>query len=325
MLNQENVAAMGNVQDEAPYTVAGPVEHRRLRIIAGLVVVVPLLGTILALWLAVTRGLGAVEIWSFGVSYVLTMMGLTVGFHRHFAHRSFRTGTAMRVILAALGSMAGQGPVIWWVATHRRHHRLSDQDGDPHSPQLAEGTGIARVVKGLWQGHIGWLFSDRISNWSLFARDMMNDRLVVRMHRLYFPFFLLGLILPGVVAGLVTGSWYGAFLGFLWGGLVRVCIVDHVLWCVGSVCHMFGLRPYRKRTRDHSANNLAVAFLGFGEGLQNNHHAFPRDAFHGFRWYEPDLGAQMIRLLKGLGLVWDVVATPHQDLKRAEDRRTEAA
>lgn len=314
-----------NPVDAAPYTVAGPAERRRLRRVAGLIVVVPLLGVVLALYLAVTRGIGALEIGIFLTAYVLVLMGLTVGFHRHFAHRSFETGTAMRVILAALASMAGQGPLIWWVATHRRHHRLSDQDGDPHSPQLAEGTGLVKTVKGLWYGHIGWMFSDRISNWSLFARDMMNDRLVFRLHQLYFPFFFLGLVLPAVAGGLIAGSWYGAFLGFLWGGLVRICLVDHVLWCVGSVCHMVGLRPYAERTKDHSANNLVVAFLGFGEGLQNNHHAFPRDAAHGFRWYEPDLGAQVIRLLKAAGLVWNVVETPRQKRREAADRQEAAA
>ena len=181
-----------NPIDAAPYTVAGPAERRRLRRVAGLIVVVPLLGLLLAVYLAVTRGIGALEIGIFLTAYILVLMGLTVGFHRHFAHRSFETGTAMRVVLAALGSMAGQGPLIWWVATHRRHHRLSDQDGDPHSPQLAGGTGLVKTLKGLWYGHIGWMFSDRISNWSLFARDMMNDRLVFRMHQLYFPFFFLG-------------------------------------------------------------------------------------------------------------------------------------
>lgn len=311
------------LNDDAPYTVAGPEERRRLRLIAGAVVVVPFLGTLLAVWLAVTRGIGGLEIWSFAIGYVLTLMGITVGFHRHFAHRSFLAGPAMRVVLAALGSMAGQGPLIWWVATHRRHHRLSDRDGDPHSPQLASGKGPLRALKGFWQGHIAWMFSDRISNWSLFARDMLGDRLVVKMHQLYFPIFLLGIILPAAIGGLVTGTWHGVLMGFLWGGMVRICAVDHVLWCVGSICHMIGLRPFRKRTRDHSTNNLAVALVGFGEGLQNNHHAFPRDAYHGFRWYEPDLGAGTIRLLSRMGLVWDVVATPSHAWKLAEDRNRE--
>lgn len=303
--------------DMSPYTVAGPTERRRLRTVAGLIIVVPFLATILAVYLAFTRGIGWMEIGVFLAGYFLTIMGLTVGFHRHFAHRSFDTSPAMRMVLGALGSMAGQGPIIWWVATHRRHHRLSDQEGDPHSPQLVGGSGLVRVIKGFWQGHIAWMFSDRISNWGMFARDMMNDRQVFRIHQLYFPFFFLGLLLPTVAGGLIAGSWQGAFLGFLWGGLVRICVVDHVLWCVGSICHMIGLRPYVHRTRDHSTNNLLVAFVGCGEGLQNNHHAFPRDAFHGFRWYEPDLGALAIRMLKAVGLVWNVVETPEDKRKAA--------
>jgi len=289
-----------------PYSIASASARRTIRLIAGTVVILPLLGLITAIALALTTGVTFTEIGIFVVMYVVTTLGITVGFHRHYAHNSFHTSTPMRIALGILGSMAGQGPLAWWVATHRRHHRFSDEDGDPHSPQLAKGEGLGRIVKGLWYGHIAWMFSEKITNWNMFARDILNDRTAYAMHRFYFPFVFLGLGLPTLAGGVLIGTWQAALGGLLWGGLVRICLVDHVLWCVGSVCHMYGRKPFLKLTRDHSCNNFWVAFFAFGEGLQNNHHAFPNAAVHGFKWWEPDFSALVIRTMKACGLIWNV-------------------
>ncbi len=294
-----------------PYTIAAPSARRTLRAVAGTIVVVPILGTTAALYLAFTRGVTVTDMVLLVTMYFVAMLGITVGFHRHYAHKSFTTGKSLKIILGIMGSMAGQGPLVWWVATHRRHHCYSDQEGDPHSPQLAAGSGWRRVVRGLWEGHIAWMFSERISNWNMFARDILKDRTAFLVNSLYFPFLYLGLLFPAVVGGLVSGSWYGALTGFLCGGLVRMFLVDHALWCVGSVCHMFGRRPFGVLTHDHSCNQYLVAFFAFGEGLQNNHHAFPNAAIHGFHWYEPDISAVFIRLLRALRLIQRVkVADP---------------
>ncbi len=286
-----------------PYTIATPAARRTLRAVAGAIVVVPLLGTVAALFLAVSHGVTLTDMLLLIVMYFIAMLGITVGFHRFYAHKSFASGKPIKIILGVMGSMAGQGPLVWWVATHRRHHCYSDQEGDPHTPQLAAGTGWRRVARGLWEGHIAWMFSERISNWNMFARDILKDRTAFLMNSMYFPFLYLGLILPAAIGGLISGSWYGALTGFLWGGLVRTFLVDHALWCVGSICHMFGRRPFAALTHDHSCNHYLVAFFAFGEGLQNNHHAFPNVAIHGFHWYEPDISALFIRLLRSVGLI----------------------
>lgn len=271
--------------------------------VAMAVVVIPFLGVIVASVLLWQRGIGWVELSSLLIMYVVCTLGATVGFHRHFAHRSFQTSQPMRIILGITGSMAVQGPLLFWVATHRRHHNYSDQPGDPHSPNL-HGDGVRGMLHGLWHSHLGWMFSREQTDWVHFAKDVMRDRTMFVIHRYYFVWVFLGLALPAAFAGLVTGTWWGAWQGFLWGGLVRIFLLNHSSWCVGSVCHMFGTRPFQ--THDHSANNYPVALLTFGEGLQNNHHAFPSSFAHAVKWWEPDFSALFIRLLQFSGLIWDV-------------------
>lgn len=295
-----------------------PSARKLQRSIAFAVVCVPLLATAVALALAFWRGIGAVELGTLGVMYTLCIVGSTVGLHRHFAHRAFRARRPVRVALAALGSMAAQGPLVYWVASHRRHHAYSDQPGDPHSPNL-HGGGWRGLVRGLWHAHIGWMFSDEISDWVHFARDILQDRSVFRVHQSYFTWVLLGLAIPAALGAAWTGTWSGAALGFLWGGLVRMCLVNHASWCVGSVCHVFGTRPFDNR--DHSANNYWVALFTFGEGLQNNHHAFPSSAAHGLRWWQPDPALWIIRVLELFGLVWDVKIPTRCAVQEARTQR----
>ncbi len=277
--------------------------RRRQQMVAFMVVAPPLAGTLLALFLAIRNGIGWIEITTFTSMYLLCMLGITIGFHRYFAHKSFETSKPFSLLLAAMGSMAAQGPLMFWVATHRSHHAYSDQLGDPHSPNL-HGQGIKGLLHGWWHAHIGWMFSGSAAEWSHFARDVMRDRRYFKMSQHYFFWVYLGLAIPTLMGGILSQSLYGAWLGFLWGGLVRICLVNQASWCVGSVCHMFGSRPFE--THDCSANNHLVAVLAFGEGLQNNHHAFPSSYSHRVRWWEPDLSATILLVLRAVGLVWDL-------------------
>ena len=270
--------------------------------IAFMVMALPILGTGLAAYMGVRYGLGIVEIGSFLLMYLVTMGGMTIGLHRYFAHRSFETGPRMRVLLAILGSMSTQGPILSWVTIHRKHHAFSDRPGDPHSPHV-HGSRVFGMLNGLWHAHIGWMYTENSTDWS-FSRDLMGDRRLFWVHRTYLYWVALSFLLPAFLGGLVTRTWSGAALGFLWGGLVRCFVVNQASWCVGSICHYFGSRRFE--THDHSANNYVVAVFTFGEGLQNNHHAFPSAARHGLKWWEPDFSGTLIRLLKSLGLVWNV-------------------
>ncbi len=276
--------------------------------IAGLVVLLPLLGTIYAFYQVCVGGVGPTELCILAGMYFLCTIGATVGFHRLFTHRAFKAHPAVKVGLAALGSMAAQGPLVFWVAEHRRHHLYSDRIGDPHSPNL-HGGGLKGLFHGLYHAHLGWMFSDEQSDWANYAKDIVRDRDLFQIHQTYFRWVLLGLLLPAALGGLLTRSWLGAANGLLWGGLVRMFVLNQASWCVGSVCHVFGTRPFD--TRDRSGNCYSVALLTFGEGLQNNHHAFQNSAAHGLKWWEPDLSMLVIRALAALGLVWDVrVPTP---------------
>ncbi|HEX3657994.1 MAG TPA: acyl-CoA desaturase [Pirellulales bacterium] len=282
---------------------ARPIARRWQQSIALAVVALPIIGVVAAVALWWRVGIGALELGALAGMFFVCMLGVTVGFHRHFAHNSFKTSRAGRALLIVLGSMAAQGPVLFWVVTHRRHHAFSDQEGDPHSPNLHGGDWTGLLV-GLWHSHIGWMFSDELTDWVHFGRDLLQDRMIFRLHRLYALWVMLGLVLPAAVCGLIGGTWLAALQGLLWGGLVRMFMVNQASWCVGSVCHVFGTRPFQ--TRDRSANNYLVALLTFGEGLQNNHHAFPSSHAHAVWWWEPDLSAWVIRMLEFCGLVWDV-------------------
>jgi stearoyl-CoA desaturase (delta-9 desaturase) len=274
---------------------------RLQRLVAFLVMAMPITGTGVAVYLIARNGIGVVEIGSFLFMYLVTMGGMTVGLHRYFAHRSFETGPRMRVALAILGSMSTQGPLLSWVTIHRKHHAFSDRPGDPHSPHVHENK-VFGMLNGLWHAHIGWMFTENSADWS-FSRDLMGDRKLFWVHRTYLYWVALSFLLPAVLAGVLTRSWSGAALGFLWGGLVRCFVVNQASWCVGSICHYFGTRRFD--THDHSANNYMVAVFTFGEGLQNNHHAFPSAARHGLRWWEPDFSGTLIWLLSAVGLVWN--------------------
>jgi stearoyl-CoA desaturase (delta-9 desaturase) len=319
---------------EAAYSptpkVRGPRAVRRMsraaarlqRRFAAAVVVLPFLAVLFAVYQVCTGGVGLVEWGLLAGMYVLCILGTTVGLHRHFTHRAFKARRPLRAVLAVVGSMAAQGPLLYWVASHRRHHAYSDQPGDPHSPNL-HGGGWRGLVAGLWHAHIGWMFSEEQSDWAHFARDVMQDRMLFRIHQTYFTWVVLGLLLPAGIGGLLTWTWVGAANGLVWGGLVRMFLVNHASWCVGSVCHVWGTRPFE--TRDRSANNYPVALFTFGEGLQNNHHAFQNSAAHRVAWWQPDFSMTVIRALELVGLVWEVKVPTTEAIRAARAPRARTA
>jgi stearoyl-CoA desaturase (delta-9 desaturase) len=284
-------------------TIDNPEMQALQRRIALLTIVLPALGTgaaIASLW---WRPITGVDVTLLVGMYVATCLGVTVGFHRLFSHRSFRAVPGLRVALGILGSMAAQGNLVYWVATHRRHHQYSEGEGDPHSPYQIDGRPLGRL-RGLWHSHIGWMLDSDMTNPVRFAKDLIRDPQIARVNALYFTWVGLGLALPAAIGGLVTWSWSGALGGFLWGGVVRMFLVHHAMWTSGSTAHILGARPFA--TRDMSTNNPILAVPNLGEAWHNNHHAFPSSALFGLYWWQVDIGGLFIRACAALGWASDI-------------------
>jgi stearoyl-CoA desaturase (delta-9 desaturase) len=283
-------------------------------------VVLPFLGLIAAAALLWNSLLGPRDLAIFAVLYLLTAVGITVGFHRLLTHRAFQTYPWLRYTLAVLGSLALQGSVIDWVADHRKHHTFTDEEGDPHSPHAGQGAGLAGMVRGLWHAHVGWLFSTHGQASSRrFARDLVEDPVMRRINR-SFPWLALAtLAIPALLGFLLSGgSWRGALTAFVWAGLVRIFLVHHITWSINSICHFFGARRFP--TDDKSTNVFWLALPSLGEAWHHNHHAFPRSAFHGLRWWELDPSGWLILGLAKVGLAWDVVrVTPERERARMQE------
>ncbi|MBM7775962.1 stearoyl-CoA desaturase (delta-9 desaturase) [Actinokineospora baliensis] len=243
-------------------------------------------------------GIGWTEIAVGAGFYVVSGLGITVGYHRYFTHGAFKANRALRVALAVAGGLAAQGSVITWVADHRRHHAFSDREGDPHSPWLF-GTSPLALAKGFWHAHMGWLFGSDRTNVERFAPDLAADPDIRAVDRLFPLWVVLSVGLPGVLVGLITWSWWGLLTGFLWAGLARVAFLHHITWSVNSICHMVGDRPFT--SRDKSANFWPLAILSFGESWHNLHHADPTSARHGVRRGQFDISARVIWLFEKAG------------------------
>ncbi|HSE06268.1 MAG TPA: fatty acid desaturase, partial [Methylomirabilota bacterium] len=276
------------------------------RIITGLVTAVPFLLLGVAAWQVWNEALHWRDLAILGAVYVLTGLGITVGFHRLLTHRSFKTSKALRGILAALGSAAIEGPVISWVADHRKHHTFSDADGDPHSPHVGHGGGWRGTLRGLFHAHMGWLFihTERGAK-RRFAGDLMDDPVISFVDRTFLLWAVIGLAVPFALGYAIGGTLVAGLTALLWGGAVRVFLLHHFTYSINSVCHVFGRRQFA--TDDESRNVIWLALPTFGEAWHNNHHAFPTSAAHGLRRWELDPSAAVIWSLERLGLVWDVV------------------
>ena len=260
------------------------------------------LGSLFLVW----RGeVSALDIGLLVGMYILTMTGITVGYHRYLAHKAFEAHPAVAASLTVLGAMAGQGPPIYWVANHRRHHQYSDQPGDPHSPHF-QGERALKTLPGLWHAHLGWLFDKEITNASVFAKDLLKDPAIVKLNHRYMTWLILGWVIPALIGGIVTGTWWGLLSGFWWGGITRLFLSMNGGYAINSITHVYGSRPFQ--TREKSTNQMLVGVLTLGEGWHNNHHAFPNSAKFGLEWWQWDFGYWVIRALESGGVIWGVKA-----------------
>ena len=289
--------------DDVLATLGGDTQSRKEQIILGIVIVVPFLAVLAAVPIAWGGWLGWTDLLIMAGMYWLTGHGITVGFHRLFTHKSYKPNRAVKIFWAVAGSMAIQGPVVRWVADHRKHHKFSDRDGDPHSP-WRYGTDTKALLKGLAHAHLMWLFDPEQTPQRKYAPDLMKDRDIVKVSRQFPLWVVVSLLLPAVLGGLLTMSWQGALTAFFWGSLVRVSLLHHVTWSINSICHAIGDRPFV--SRDKSANVWWLAIPSMGESWHNLHHADPTCARHGVLRGQVDTSARVIWAMEKLGWVSDV-------------------
>ncbi|MFG1919072.1 acyl-CoA desaturase [Micromonospora sp. NPDC048898] len=278
-------------------------EHRWFILAAS---VIPLFGIAAAMALLWNRMFGWSDVAALVTMYVLCGLGISMGYHRLFAHRAFETTKVIRYSLATVGSMAGQGPPLIWVSHHRHHHRVADRPGDPHSPHLDFEPGFRGMMAGLWHAHLGWLFNENLESSPMrYCPDLVREKPMRWISEHFVGIVLAGIVLPGII-GAAIGQSVTAFLtGMLWGGLVRIFLVNHITYAVNSVGHYFGKRAYP--TEDESRNVAWLALPSFGEAWHNNHHAFPRSARHGLLWWQIDVTATVVWALERVHLVTKVI------------------
>jgi stearoyl-CoA desaturase (Delta-9 desaturase) len=273
------------------------------RVVLALFIGVPLVALAAAVPVAWGWGISPLDAGVAVCMYVVSGHGITVGYHRHFTHRSFKARRPVRVALAIAGSLALQGRVIRWVADHRKHHRFSDRPGDPHSPWRF-GKSIRGLARGMLYAHVGWIIDSAHADEHEYAPDLLADRDIVAVCRLYPLWVAVSVLLPPLIGGLVTMSWQGAVTAFFWAAIVRIGLFHHVTWSINSICHVAGRKPFR--SRDMAGNVWWLAVLSMGESWHNMHHADPTCARHGALPGQVDSSAGVIGVLERLGLVWDV-------------------
>jgi stearoyl-CoA desaturase (delta-9 desaturase) len=276
-------------------------------------VVVPFAGVLAAIVLLWNRAVDWTDLGILAAMYMITAVGITVGFHRLLTHRAFQTYPWLERVFAVMGSLAVEGSVLDWVADHRKHHAHADKEGDPHSPHVGHGSGLA----GLWHAHTGWLLETQgQADWKRYAGELYEDKRMRRIGKRFPMLVVVSLVVP-TLAGFVLHGFTlgGALRGYIWGGLVRIFLVHHVTWSVNSICHFFGRRRFD--IEDHSTNVAWLAVFSLGESWHHNHHAFPRSAYHGLRWWELDLSGLFISGMERVGLAWNVVRiTPERQLQK---------
>src|SRR6195256_45045 len=291
---------------------------RNVNLVGVIVPFVAFLGALVLLW---NRAVGPLDLGILAFMYLISGIGVTVGFHRLLTHRAFETHRRLKYAFAVLGEMAVQGPVITWVADHRKHHAHTDEEGDPHSPHVGHGSGL----RGLLHAHVGWLMNSMgRAERRRYAPELMEDPGMRRINRSFELIVLAGLVIPFALGFLIGGTLTAALTALLWGGLVRIFLLHHVTWSINSICHFFGRRRFA--TDDHSTNVFWLALPSLGESWHHNHHAFPRSAQHGLRRWELDPSAAVITLLERLGLAWNVVRiTPERQRQREAPAPTRIA
>ena len=313
---------MGHIESAAIPT--GTVRKRTSfasQLVTIIAVVVPPLGLLSAMGLLWGVAFHPLDLILLVVMYTVIAFGTTIGFHRYFTHKGFETSAPVKALLAILGCMTMQGPLTQWVTDHRKHHALSDQEGDPHSPHVGHGDGVLGAVKGFVHAHVGWLFTLKgLERGREYGKDLYDDTMIRWIDRLYLVWVVLTLGIPFLVGYLVGGSVERGLEAMVWGGLLRIFLYQHATFSVNSICHMFGKQHYR--SRDEARNNWLVAALVFGEGWHNNHHAFPSSARHGLHRWQIDISYLVIRAAERLGLVWNV---RRPDREQMERRRLEPA
>jgi stearoyl-CoA desaturase (delta-9 desaturase) len=309
---------MGQQSAAAPNTVVRPVAMPLVdRIASGVVTAVPPLIVLVGMWFGWIGDLLAwQDILVLALCYVVIGTGVTVGFHRLLTHRSFKCSRLLRAAFAALGSAAAEGPVIDWVATHRKHHQFSDVDGDPHSPHVGHGSGFRGALGGLAHAHLGWVFSDmEVADERRYAKDLLADPMIRFVDKTFVLWVALGLAAAFGLGVALTGTVLGGLTALLWGGAARIFFLHHATFSINSLCHYFGRRDYD--TGDESRNLAWLAIPTWGEAWHNNHHAFPTSYRHGLRRWQIDPSAGVIRLLEMTGLAWDVVRVDPARRERA--------
>jgi stearoyl-CoA desaturase (delta-9 desaturase) len=311
-------AAIGEVNRRDRSAISSPYLHQAQRRHFLLFDVLPAILTVAAIGVLFVHPLGKTDVVLFLLMWLATGLGITVGFHRLFSHRAFATGPAVSVALLILGSMAGRGPMISWVAMHRRHHECSDSEGDLHSPNM-HGASPMRRLRGWLHAHWTWMMRHDYPNVARYTPDLLRDRALVRVNRQYYVWVALGLLLPAILGGVFTLSFVGILTGFLWGGAVRMFVVEQSMSAINSFTHLLGARPFHMPD-DNSRNSSLLGLLVWGEGWHNNHHAFPSSAAFGLKRREIDFGYWLIRLLEKLGLAWDVKYPSTAHIARRRER-----
>ncbi len=283
------------------------------RVASGVVTAAPPIMLAVGMWFGWTGNLLQWrDLLILALSYMIIGTGVTVGFHRLLTHRSFKCHRFVRAGFAALGSAAAEGPVIDWVATHRKHHVFSDVAGDPHSPHVDHGSGWRGAIRGLVHAHLGWVFSDmEVADERRYAKDLVDDPLIRFVDRTFVLWVILGLAAAFGLGVALSGTVAGGLTALLWGGAARIFLMHHATFSINSICHFFGYQTYD--TADQSRNVPWLAIPTWGEAWHNNHHAFPTSYRHGLRWWQIDPSAMIIRAMEAVGLAWDVVRV---DLER---------
>jgi stearoyl-CoA desaturase (Delta-9 desaturase) len=268
------------------------------------ITVLPFIGLLAAVTMSWNEAVGLTDLLLFLGLYVICGFGITIGYHRMLTHRAFEAIAPLKAALLVAGSLAIQGAAIDWAVDHRTHHAFSDKEGDPHSPHHGFSNSIWGRLQGLGHAHVGWLFDHNRTDQERYAKDLLQDRLVVTISRLFPLWIVLSFVVPFALGGLITRTWTGAFTGLVWGGLVRLFFNHHVTWSVNSICHVFGRRPFT--ANDRSTNNWLLALPSLGEAWHHNHHVFPTSAFHGLGWRQVDLSGLVIAAWEKVGLVRNV-------------------